>query len=53
MVQLEKSGAPKRDFLKLSSITGGHAEIEDESILFIYGNSYDVVLNNQTFQESV
>lgn len=50
---LEKTGAAKRDFLKGSVITGGHAEIEDESILFIYGNSYDVVLNNQTFQDTV
>lgn len=39
--------------MKSSCITGGHAEIEDETILFIYGNSYDVVLTNQSFQETV
>lgn len=34
-------------------MTGGHAEIEDENMLFIYGNSYDVVLTNPAFQDTV
>ena len=25
-------------------VEGGHAEIEDDVILFIYGNAYDIVL---------
>lgn len=39
--------------MKTTLITGGHAEIEDESILFIYGNSYEVVLSDANFQETV
>jgi hypothetical protein len=30
-------------------VQGGHAEIEDESILFIFGNAYEIVLENKTF----
>lgn len=38
--QIEQNNGSKREYLKTTLITGGHAEIEDESILFIYGNSY-------------
>lgn len=40
---------PKKEFTKGSMVEGGHAEIEDDSILFIYGNAYEIVLNNPTF----
>jgi hypothetical protein len=53
IMQLELSNGAKKEYLKTTCITGGHAEIEDETILFIYGNSYDVVLTNQNFQETV
>ena len=53
IIQIESSNGNKKDYLKTTCITGGHAEIEDESILFIYGNSYDVVLSNLNFQETV
>ena len=52
-MQIEASNGSKKEYLKTTCITGGHAEIEDETILFIYGNSYDVVLSNQSFQETV
>ena len=35
--------------LKHSMVEGGHAEIEDDTILFIYGNAYEIVLNNAAF----
>lgn len=50
---IEGANGGKKEYLKTTCITGGHAEIEDETILFIYGNSYDVVLANASFQESV
>jgi leucine-rich repeat-containing protein 49 len=53
VIQVEAANGSKKEFLKSTCITGGHAEIEDETILFIYGNSYDVVLANQNFQETV
>jgi len=34
----------KKDLLKNTVVEGGHAEIEDDSILFIYGNAYEIVL---------
>ena len=40
---------PKKDILKNSLVEGGHAEIEDDTILFIYGNAYEIVLSNATF----
>lgn len=39
--------------LKGTLVEGGHAEIEDDTILFIYGNAYEIVLNNKTFQEQI
>jgi leucine-rich repeat-containing protein 49 len=43
----------KKEILKGTVIEGGHAEIEDDSILFIFGNAYEIVLSNLTFQESI
>jgi leucine-rich repeat-containing protein 49 len=43
----------KKEILKNTCVEGGHAEIEDETILFIYGNAYEIVLSNPTFQESI
>jgi leucine-rich repeat-containing protein 49 len=53
IMQIEATNGGKKELLKSTCITGGHAEIEDETILFIYGNSYDVVLTNLNFQETV
>lgn len=30
-------------------VEGGHAEIEDDTSLFIYGNAYEIVLGNDSF----
>lgn len=30
-------------------VEGGHAEIEDDLILFIFGNAYEIVLENDNF----
>jgi hypothetical protein len=35
--------------MKGTLVEGGHAEIEDDSILFIFGNAYEIVLSNPTF----
>ena len=32
---------------------GGHAEIESNSILYLYGNSYEIVLKNKQYQDTV
>ena len=32
---------------------GGHAEIESNNILYLYGNSYEIVLKNKQYQENV
>jgi hypothetical protein len=47
---IELANGSKREYLKTTMVMGGHAEIEDESILFIYGNSYEVVLADTNFQ---
>ena len=39
----------KKDIMKDNLVEGGHAEIEDDSLLFIYGNAYEIVLSNPTF----
>jgi hypothetical protein len=41
--------ASKKEILKGPLVEGGHAEIEDDTILFIYGNAYEIVLSNPTF----
>ncbi len=53
IAEIENHNGSKKEYIRNTCITGGHAEIEDESILFIFGNSYDVVLNNAGFQEEV
>ena len=35
--------------MKGTLVEGGHAEIEDETTLFIYGNAYEIVLSNPMF----
>ncbi len=32
---------------------GGHAELEDQDCLYIYGNAYEVILQDSNFQKSV
>lgn len=49
VAQLEKTNSLKKDLLKNSCITGGHAEIEDETVLFIFGNSYEAVLSDSRY----
>lgn len=43
----------KKENSKNTYIEGGHAEIEDETVLSIYGNAYEIVLANPIFQESI
>lgn len=43
----------RKEILKNTVVEGGHAEIEDDSILFIFGNAYEIVLQNQGFQETI
>lgn len=43
----------KKDLLKNSCITGGHAEIEDETVLYIFGNSCEAVLGDSRYYDSV
>lgn len=53
--KFEDLGKPlkKREYLKGSLVDEGFAEKEDDHILFIYGNVYEVVLNNTKFQKSI
>ncbi len=43
----------KKEILSGSAIEGGHAEIEDDTFLFVYGNAYEIVLANDNFQETI
>lgn len=43
----------KEENLKNTYVEGGHAEIEDETVLSIYGNAYEIVLGNPNFQELI
>ncbi len=51
--KLEMQNINKKEIMKGCLVQGGHAEIEDESILFIFGNAYEIVLENKTFQETI
>jgi leucine-rich repeat-containing protein 49 len=43
----------KKELYKDSLLEGGHAEMESNTILYLYGNSYEIVLQNKQFQENV
>ncbi|KAL4463897.1 hypothetical protein ABPG74_005834 [Tetrahymena malaccensis] len=51
--KLELQNAKKKDYLQNILVEGGHAEIEDDTQLFIYGNAYEIVLSNDQFQEVI
>ena len=36
-----------------SLLEGGHAEMENNTILYLYGNAFEVMLPNQGFQNTV
>jgi len=38
---------------KDSVLEGGHAEIENNNILYLYGNSFEVMLPDPSFQNSI
>lgn len=51
--KLELQNAKKKDYLTNVLVEGGHAEIEDDISLFIYGNAYEIVLGNEQFQDVI
>ena len=53
MKALDMLNNVKKENSKNTYIEGGHAEIEDETVLSIYGNAYEIVLGDPNFQESI
>lgn len=51
--QIDLQQTNKKEITSTTLVEGGHAEIEDDTILFIYGNAYEIVLNNQAFQQTI
>jgi len=43
----------RKELYKGSLLEGGHAEMENNNILFLYGNAFEVMLPNQSFQDTV
>lgn len=43
----------RKELYKESLLEGGHAEMENNSILYLYGNAFEVMLPNPTFQTTV
>lgn len=43
----------RKELYRESLLEGGHAEMENNTILYLYGNAFEVMLPNQGFQNTV
>ncbi len=51
---MKKNGVSgRKELYKESILEGGHAEIENNNILYLYGNSFEVMLPDATFQNTI
>ena len=50
---MKKGVTNRKDLQKDSLLEGGHAEIENGNTLYLYGNSFEIVLSQENFQDSV
>ncbi|RZK10611.1 MAG: hypothetical protein EOO43_20085 [Flavobacterium sp.] len=43
----------RKELYRESLLEGGHAEMENNTILYLYGNAFEVMLPNTSFQNTV